>query len=546
MCHTQEGYFFATSRGLFHYQNLTEQFSGKIPLSTEWTRAIRFENNNLFVGDNSGIRLFQKTSTVYKPIKNLLINKQIISIDNQYVLSFDGIIYKIDDKKIKQITALNSKVRVYQLKYQNEFIYITSNQGLFRYSLKRKQLKQLSKLSGLASNNIKEIEISPQGIWLATDNGLQLIPKNAFDQKHYRSKIDLQTIKINSNEISINDKIILYPNDKLTLGLNALAYRSNGTGMFAYRFENQTEWVSIPSSIQELKFPNLPSGEYSIHLKYIDYKGVDSKNEIKIPVKVYPPFWLRGWFISLITLLFVAIVIMVFKYRIHLIRKKQIKEIKQLRLENELRLTQQNALKAQMNPHFLFNVLNSIKGFIYENDKKNASKYLSDFSNLVRKVLDMSSLPSVSLDEEIEILEIYIQLEQMLLHDDFNYFIDVDPNIDTNYIKIPTLIIQPYIENAFKHGLRHKEGEKNLIVSFSMDEEVLMIKISDNGIGRNASQNINAQIAKEHTSFATSALEKRLELLNHSSSDFVGVEIIDNFTEDLKPNGTTVIIRIHV
>ena len=546
MEHTTSGYFFATSRGLFHYQNLSEPFSKKTPLSPEWARGIYFNNDDLYIGDNYGITLFDKKETTYKHFKNLLAEKLIVSIDHGFALAFDGKIYEIKGDKIKRITTLNSTIRVYQLRYQNQQIYVTSNQGLFQFNLTNHSWKQLLKLDGLASNNIKEIELSEEGIWLATDNGLQLIPMNAFNQKHYRSTIDVEKIKINQRALQSNEKVIIYPNQLLAVDLNALAYRSNGEVQYAYRFGVDGEWFKIPGSIQELKFPNLPAGEYSIQIKLIDHLGIDSKNQINIPIKVYPPFWLRSWFIIICALLFISIVIFVYKYRIQLLRKKQIKEIKQLRLENELRLTQQNALKAQMNPHFLFNVLNSIKGFIYENDKKNAAKYLSDFSNLVRKVLDMSSIPSVSLDEEMEMVEIYIQLEQMLLHSDFEYTIDIDDSIDTNYIKIPTLIIQPYIENAFKHGLRHKAGLKKLAISITCIQGVLTISIIDNGIGRIAAENINREIERTHTSFATNALEKRLELLNHSAKDFVGVEIIDNFNENSEATGTTVIIRIHV
>jgi len=237
----------------------------------------------------------------------------------------------------------------------------------------------------------------------------------------------------------------------------------------------------------------------------------------------------------------------VFRWRLLALRKKQFKELKRLRLENELRLTQQNALKAQMNPHFLFNVLNSIKAYIYENDKKNATRYLSDFSSLVRKVLEFSTQKSVSLEQELELLRLYIDLEAMLLQSDFECTILVDENIDGSGTRIPALLLQPYVENAFKHGLRHKTGPKRLtiLVSLSEVDGVLMIEISDNGIGRKASTLLNTQHRMDHQSFASAAIEKRIQLLNFEKKDVVGIEIRDNF-EGAVPSGTTVIIRIHV
>jgi sensor histidine kinase YesM len=221
--------------------------------------------------------------------------------------------------------------------------------------------------------------------------------------------------------------------------------------------------------------------------------------------------------------------------------------LNRISLENELRLTQQNALKAQMNPHFIFNVLNSIKSFIYENDKKNAIRYLSDFSNLVRKVLDLSDKPLVYLEQELEILKVYIELESMLLVNDFSYNIEIDRSVDLHVIQIPSLIIQPYIENAFKHGLRHKKGEKNLEIKIKYDviDSLLYVEIYDNGIGRDAAKNINKAHKKNHDSFAISAIDKRIQLLNYSRKDIVGVEINDIFIGK-ETNGTSVKIRIHV
>jgi LytS/YehU family sensor histidine kinase len=249
----------------------------------------------------------------------------------------------------------------------------------------------------------------------------------------------------------------------------------------------------------------------------------------------------------LIVLVAAGTAYLIFRTRISKLRKKQLLVLKQLKLENELRLSQQNALKAQMNPHFLFNVLNSIKGYIYENDKKNAARYLNNFSSLVRKVLELSSLPVVNLVQELEALEIYIELEAMLLQSDFKYTIHLDENIDPSAIQFPALLLQPYVENAFKHGLRHKSGKQRLMIKVRMDDtdELLIIEITDNGIGREASAKLNAQNRSEHQSFATSAMIKRIELLNHEQKDLVGVEIRDNF-EGEDASGTTVIIQIHV
>lgn len=365
---------------------------------------------------------------------------------------------------------------------------------------------------------------------------------------HQPGKIIDRGVKIDSITYPSYKLPTLHHNELLTLFVDGLSYTSSGQFQLAYRIMgNSEEWILVPGELGKIQIPRLPSGELTIEVKMIDHQGLDCTNTLFYKIKVLPPFWQRWWFYLLIILSVAGTAYLFFLVRIRKLRKKQRQVLKQVQLENELRLTQQNALKAQMNPHFLFNVLNSIKGYIYENDKKNAARYLSDFSNLVRKVLEMSSQPTVSLEKEFEALKVYIELEAMLIQSDFHYSILLEPAVDAGHIEVPALLIQPYVENAFKHGLRHKKGEKKLNIHARIsDESVLEISISDNGIGRAAAAAINDQQRKEHDSFASNAMGKRLELLNFGKKDLVGIEIIDKFDDGGNANGTTVNIRIHV
>jgi LytS/YehU family sensor histidine kinase len=245
-------------------------------------------------------------------------------------------------------------------------------------------------------------------------------------------------------------------------------------------------------------------------------------------------------------LVLIVILLLVFKYRLKKIRKKQTEELKRINLENELRIVQQSALKAQMNPHFIFNVLNSIKGYIYDNDKKNAVLYLSEFSELMRKVLDNSSNERIKLSEEIEILRIYIELEAMLLDGEFSYEIKLEDNIDADSIQIPGLLIQPYVENAFKHGLRHKKDTKKLVLNLSLleKENILLVEINDDGIGLQRSKQINEQNTKAHKSFASEATAKRIDLLNSEKKDAIHVEMFDKGELHQEQTGTIVKLLI--
>jgi LytS/YehU family sensor histidine kinase len=190
--------------------------------------------------------------------------------------------------------------------------------------------------------------------------------------------------------------------------------------------------------------------------------------------------------------------------------------------------------------------MNTIKAYIYKNDKQKASEYLNTFSDLIRTFLSMSNKSLVSLGEELKMLEQYIKMEAMMLNDDFRFRKNIDETIDLQQTKIPSLIVQPFVENAFKHGLHSKTGKKELTLFIcKTDENQITLNITDNGIGRQKAKKIKEAEQFSHQSFATTAVEKRIELLNRNEQR-VGVVINDLFDEHNEPNGTSVIVTINV
>jgi LytS/YehU family sensor histidine kinase len=178
-------------------------------------------------------------------------------------------------------------------------------------------------------------------------------------------------------------------------------------------------------------------------------------------------------------------------------------------------------------------------------DKRNASTYLSKFSKLTRTILEMSEKETVSLAEELEALNLYLDIEKVRFSEDFNFAIKIDKKINTDTVKIPSMLIQPYIENAIKHGLLHKKGRKELMLDFEMKQGVLLITLDDNGIGRKRSGEINRIKNSNHQSFATEANSRRLDILNKSESK-VGVEYEDKMDQLGNSKGTIVTIRIPI
>ena len=198
-----------------------------------------------------------------------------------------------------------------------------------------------------------------------------------------------------------------------------------------------------------------------------------------------------------------------------------------------------------MNPHFFYNALNTLQSYILTNEKKPALTYLSQFSGLTRKILEFTEQDYISLEEEIETLKLYLELEKARFNGDLHYEISTK-NIDhLSKIHIPVLLLQPYVENAIKHGLLHSRKEKILNISFEQKKDFLCIRIEDNGIGIEKSKIINAQKGNQKpTSFATSAQEKRVEILNKMYKNSVSIIIENKENENGVSTGTLVKIQL--
>ncbi|WP_172435916.1 histidine kinase [Sediminicola luteus] len=219
---------------------------------------------------------------------------------------------------------------------------------------------------------------------------------------------------------------------------------------------------------------------------------------------------------------------------------------RRLALEKQYKDSELKALKAQMNPHFIFNVLNSIQDYIISNKKNEASDYLGQFADVIRMYLKHSDAGSISLADEMESLGMYLDLEALRFEDNFNYRIHAENSLDTLAIEIPTMLVQPYIENAIKHGLALKTGAKVIEVIFKTEnEEQLKCIITDNGIGREKAKIEKQKKGLGHTSFAHRATEERLALLNYGKQRKIGVELHDCIIKG-KVSGTEVILTIPI
>ncbi|RRQ49869.1 sensor histidine kinase [Maribacter algicola] len=217
----------------------------------------------------------------------------------------------------------------------------------------------------------------------------------------------------------------------------------------------------------------------------------------------------------------------------------------QLSSEKKLLTLEQTMLRSQMNPHFLFNSLNSIKLYIINNEKKNAVHYLNKFSKLVRKILEASSQREISLAEELETVELYMNIENIRFSNEIIFKINIANDIDVHAVKIPSLILQPFLENALWHGLSSKEGEKNIQLDVMKGREgFIKIAITDDGVGRDAAEKIKERKVLKRKSVGIDITKERLANFSKDYQNSFQVEIIDIYDDDNKPSGTKIMLHI--
>ena len=197
-----------------------------------------------------------------------------------------------------------------------------------------------------------------------------------------------------------------------------------------------------------------------------------------------------------------------------------------------------------MNPHFIFNALNSIQEFILLNKSNLASSYLGKFADLMRAYLNQSKTEYITLKEEVNTLKLYLDVEKIRFEETLSFTLNVDPEISLDQVEIPPILLQPYVENAIKHGLLHKKGERKLDIKFIIkNEQYILCSIMDNGVGRKKSLEINSRRKDKPNSFATSAAETRLNLLNANRKQKIEVDIRD-VTKEGVVVGTEVLVSI--
>ncbi|WP_170117742.1 sensor histidine kinase [Chitinophaga ginsengisoli] len=321
----------------------------------------------------------------------------------------------------------------------------------------------------------------------------------------------------------------------ISIEFKSLQYHHESVG-YLYQMEGvDEEWVKA-EGLLIARYTNLPPGSYLFKVRSVNPAGTFSTGITTLTINILPAFWQTAWFRILCAFLTIVLIYIYFKLRVNAVKKEARRRAV---IQQQIAQLEMKALRAQMNPHFIFNALNSIQTFMMKRETEQALSYLSRFARLIRNVLDNSQLNSIPISKELKMLENYLELEKLRFGDQFSYNITVDDALDPDFTDIPTMILQPFVENAIWHGLLHKKGDGRLSITFEQREGSLLCVIEDNGIGREKAA-AQRQQGNEHHSRGLQITRDRLALYNRRFNLDATFDIEDLYDEAGQPSGTRV------
>ena len=436
-------------------------------------------------------------------------------------------------------------------------LWISTSEGLAKVDLrsigKIREVTRFNVSDGLQSNAFAPASgrlLNNKELLFGGINGFNIfyperIQYNSFIPEVYMDYFTADSLTLSLNEIIAMDSTIVlsHSNNSFSFGMTSLNFDHPEKNQFAFQLEGFDGDINYNGSNRTGSYTNIPPGNYILKIIASNNDGIWNQKGTRIKIHIIPPFWQSGSFIFATVLTTIVFLYLIFKIRVNWVRDKQKMSVEVNRKVAEARMA---ALRSQMNPHFIFNSLNSIQHFISESQKDNALKYLSKFSRLIRIVLQNAERNSNTIADEIKMLEYYLELEALRFSDKFTYHINVDDKVNIHNTEIPSMILQPFIENAIIHGLLNRNGEGILEISILKKGEQIICTIEDNGIGREAAEKIKKNKLIFHESMGTRVAEERIQMMGGANNRLTKIKIEDLKNENNVATGTRVTIEIEI
>lgn len=513
--------------------------------------------DRVWMGTGEGLLYYKDTSLVFlkKTIPLLAARINQLAQDNNGTLWLatheKGLIGFKNGKiinHIRQSDGLSSDICNSVFVDKDQCIWVGTNQGVNKISFAKGtytnyMIQIINSKKGLISDEINDIYKEGSVVWIATNRGLISMDETDIKPNNVSPPVYLKTLKIWENDtVLLPEYDLSHKQNNLRIGFVGLTYSTPGHVRYRYRMLGvDSAWAFTTSTF--VSYPILPPGNYLFEVQASNTDGYWSVEPARMSLHIAHPFYRTTWFIVLSILSAASLIGLLVLLRVRSIKRRAREKSE---LDKRIAGLEMDALRAQINPHFIFNALNSIQHFISDHDADSAHKYLAKFARLIRLTLEHATKPNIVMAEELDSLELYLNLEALRFSNKFEYSIHVDPRIKTEYTEIPHMLIQPYIENSIWHGLMHKDTPGIIRIEFKIQEDYMLCIIEDNGIGRTKSASIKSHRidTKNSKSKGMEITRTRIDILNKMRVDKAGkettVEIVDLYNNQQESIGTKV------
>lgn len=540
-----------TSNGFFLLRQDTLTFkSSTIPFFERTNALFEDGDGTLWIGTVSGLYRFDGSEITNYGNINPLLQNRVVGIaqraNGDLLLGTQGmglLVMRDNGKTIYMIDAqagLASDIATSIYVENNSTIWVGTNRGLSRIALHsdaplRYTIVTYTIEKGLPSNGISCIIKHHGSIWLATDDGVCRFNPNSATRNELPLPIEITDVAVNGEPTPLQQLGRLpYNSNNITISFIGIGFRTSGDIRYRYRLLGlgaDTAWHETAN--RAIPFFALPAGHYLFQVSAINEDGVWNPVPREVSFRIVPHYTQTLWFkLGLIALGLIALALIVWRIVDNRRRKYAI--------DSQIRELRQQALSANMNPHFIANALSVVQDYVLRHNAYEANEFLARFSRLIRLNLETSLSSFVVLGQEMERLELYLSLERLRFGDDLEYTIHIDEKIDPDETLVPSMLVQPYVENAIWHGILPAGGPGLVEVEIAAADSITYtITIRDNGVGFSAGKKAGTSDRK---SLSMELNRERLNLLSKSLKRTFSITVSDILDSTGKPCGTVVTI----
>lgn len=523
-------------------------------VSVPWqgrTTSLLCRNDSVYFGTLNGLYVMKPDKTTFFfGDKNVLLQSRISAIKGGangvvwVATGGEGVIELEGDRVVRRLgeeDGLCSNL-VRCLAVDTGCLWLGTDKGMNKIDIRTNPVTvtKYSSADGLPADIINALLIDGNTIYAGTPEGITFFNKREQFPAS-RCNLKMQAVYINGKETPRTTMYRLkHAENDIRFEYVAISFKAAGDIEYAYRLNGvDTAWKTTRQT--SLEFLSLPPGAYTFELRATNKFGVKSQ-PYTVALYVQAPFWKTTWFFILCLLASAAGTWGIFTWRNNYNRNK---EAEKKRIEQELLELEQKALRAQMNPHFIFNCLNSVQGYIFDKDTVSANKYLSQFAHLIRQTLDNSLQSLVTVADETKYINTYLDLERLRFKNKFTFSIQNNLSTDPDEVLMPGMLLQPFIENAIHHGIQHRSGYNGHIdIRFFKIDKMICCAIKDNGIGRKEAMTLKSARPGGYQSRGIQLIRERIRLINKGLDTPISVEITDHTDDQGRASGTEVMICI--